>query len=208
MNPQLPAIYLHVPKLGREVVLRPLENSPEDRHRVSTAYRALPESARTNRFWSNNASLSEKMIDRLLNADQHDHVVWAMLDPQDPEQPGIGASSFWRDPKDRTTAEFSITVGERFQRHGIGTLLLSLLWLIARQHNIESFFGHVRIDNRPALRWFGKVGVENTVLSGDVRLTWPLRSPDDIDALTAPPALLPQIADWQRQLAPLIEPKA
>ncbi len=205
MNPHLPAITLHVPKLARQVVLRPLENSLEDRHRVSTAYCALPESARMNRFWSNNASLSEKMIDRLLNADQHDHVVWAMLDPQDPAQPGIGAASYWRDPSDQTTAEFSITVGERFQRHGVGTLLLALLWLIARQHKIESFFGHVRTDNRPALRWFGKIGVESTVQSGDIHIIWPLRSPEEIDALIHPPALLPQIADWQRQLAPLIE---
>lgn len=208
MPPQLPAITLHVPKLGRDVVLRPLENSPEDRHRVRTAYRALPESARMNRFWSNNASLSEKMIDHLLSADQHDHVVWAALDPSDPELPGIGAASYWRDLNAPTTAEFSLTVGARFHRHGIGTLLLSLLWLIARQNNIQSFFGHVRFDNRSALRWFGKIGVDGTVQSGDIHVTWPLRSPEEIDALTAPPALLPQIADWQRRLALLIEPKA
>jgi len=161
-----------------------------------------------NRFWSNNASLSEKMIDHLLNADQLNHVVWAALDPSDPELPGIGAASYWRDPNNPTTAEFSITVGARFQRHGIGTLLLALLWLIARRHGIQSFFGHVRFDNRPALRWFGKIGVDSTVQSGDIHVNWQLRSPEEIDALTAPPAILPQIADWQRQLDTLIEPKA
>lgn len=205
MTPPLPAITLHVPKLGRDVVLRPLENSPEDRQRVRTAYRALPESARMNRFWSNNASLSEKMIDHLLNADQLNHVVWAALDPTDPELPGIGAASYWRDLHNPSAAEFSITVGARFHRQGIGTLLLSLLWSIARRNNIESFFGHVRFDNRPALRWFGKIGVDSSLQSGDIRISWPLRSPEEIAALTAPPALLPQIADWQRQLAPRLE---
>ena len=201
------AISIHVPKLGRDMMLRPLKNTSEDRQRVDAAYRALPQSARMNRFWSNNASLSEKMIDRLLDADQKNHVVWAMLDPQDPTIPGVGAASFWRDPEHPTTAEFSVTIGQSYQRHSIATLLLALLWLIARQHGIESFFGHVRTDNRPALLWLGKVGVDVNVSSGDALLTWPLRSPDEIDTINDPPPLLPQIADWQRQLAPLIDLK-
>ena len=195
-------IPIHLPTVDQDVVLRPMRDTPNDRDRARRAYAGLDSASRMNRFWSNNASLSEAMVDRLLQADQYNHVVWAALPSDSSDLPGIGAASYWRDPKDERTAEFSITVAPAFRRAGIGTMLLALLWSIARFHGIDSFVGHVRPENRAAIRWLSGLEGDHRFAAGEVLIHWPLKSVDELEEGGNNNPLKRQIAHWQRILNP------
>ena len=102
---------------GSPVAARPL--GPADRKHIAEGYRRLSEDSRYQRFWVHTGELiGDRMLNRLLNADQINHAVWAVVDPTR-EYPGIGAASYWRSQEDPLEAEFSATVQDADQGRGV-----------------------------------------------------------------------------------------
>ena len=143
---------------GSPVAARPL--GPAHRRQIAEGYRRLSPESRYQRFWVHTGELiGDRMLNRLLNADQVEHAVWAVVDPTR-EYPGIGAASYWRSQEDPLEAEFSATVLDADQGRGVGTLLLAVLWLTAYSIGIERFVSHVMPENRKAVRWLVDTGAE------------------------------------------------
>lgn len=141
---------------GGRALLRPL--TPADKPRVREAFRRLSRQSRYHRFFTPLEVLDGKLLDRLTSADGIDHVVWAALDPDHPDDPGMGAASFWRSRTDPSEAEFSITVADEHQGRGVGTLLLATLWLQARRLGIERFRLIALTENFPVIHWMESLG--------------------------------------------------
>ena len=118
----------------------------------------LSAESRYHRFFTPLNALDDALLDRLTSADGVNHVVWAALDAHDPDDPGLGAASFWRDPGSPSRAELSITVADEHQGQGVGTLLLALLWLLARSVGISEFFVVALSDNGQVIRWLRDLG--------------------------------------------------
>lgn len=95
-------------KDGGRAILRPL--TPADKPRVQEAFRRLSRESRYSRFFTPLEVLDGKLLDQLTSADGVDHVVWAAMDAERPDDPGMGAASFWRSRERPTEAEFSATV--------------------------------------------------------------------------------------------------
>jgi acetyltransferase len=55
-------------------------------------------------------------------------------------------------------AEFSVLVSDRFQRRGIGTLLLSRLLEVARAEGLSRITAEILFDNRPMQRILKELG--------------------------------------------------
>lgn len=156
-EPSAPEFPLIVPLPdGGRAALRPV--TPEDKPRVREAFRRLSCESRYRRFFTPLSKLDGKLLDRLTSADGVDHVVWAALDPDRPDDPGMGAASYWRSTTDRSEAEFSVTVADEHQGRGIGTLLLATLWLLALRAGIERFCLIALSDNVPVIHWMESLG--------------------------------------------------
>ena len=144
---------------GRPVALRPIE--PADRDRLATGFDALSTASRRLRFLGSVSNLSEAHLSYLTEVDGHDHVAWGALDLTDPALPGFGVGRFIRLGKTEgldTVAEFSLTVLDSAQGHGVGQLLLAVLAVVAPSVGVETLRGVVAQDNDRMLRWLRRLG--------------------------------------------------
>lgn len=169
---------------GTPVVARRL--TTEDRDYVAEGYRMLSPDARYQRFWVRDGDIiGDAMLDRLLRGEPPDHAIWTVFDPAREGFPALGAASFWRSKTDPTDAEISATVLDRDQGRGVGTLLLSILWLVAYRYGIETFTGYTMPENTAALRWMRDTGAQGEWDGYNAVFRWKL---GDLDALPATPA--------------------
>lgn len=150
---------------GFRMLLR--EVVPEDRARALEAFDRLSVGSVHHRFWTDLSILDEKMVDRLVIADQINHVAWCALDPDNLDDPGYGACSLWRYSDDPTSAEISFTILDAFQGRGIGTVLMAVLWVLAKRLGIDLLRANVLVGNRRAVAWFMELG-GRVVESGEV----------------------------------------
>ncbi len=141
---------------GTPVLLRRI--GPGDRAAVLGAFARLSPESRQARFWTRYEKLPESILQRFLHGDPARQDVWAALDPAQPADLGHGGGSWWRDEGDGTLAEISFTVADDSQHRGVGTLLLAVLWLSARERGITRFVAHVLPENEAARTWFAALG--------------------------------------------------
>jgi acetyltransferase len=178
---------------GTPVVARPL--SPADRDHVAEAYRRLSPESRYHRFWTQTGEvIGERMLERLLQADQVNHAIWALLDP-DRAFAAFAAASYWRSPDDPAEAEFTVTVLDADHRRGAATTLLAILWLNAYAHGIERFVGYVMPENRKAIRWMTATGATGAWDGYKVTFHWNLGDPRALPLTTAGGHLASQLAE-------------
>ena len=125
---------------------------------LADAYQRLSPASRYNRFWTHGGDvIGDKMLDRVLRQDLATHVSWAVLDPSR-ESPSMGAASWWRDGASSKEAEFSAVVLDADQGRGVGTLLLAILWCIARRAGIDALVAYALTENRQAANWMRDTG--------------------------------------------------
>ena len=79
--------------------------------------------------------LSEAMVRYLTDVDHHDHEAVVALDAATDE--GVGVARYVRDPERPTRAEAAVTVTDDWQGRGLGTLLLELLAVRAREEGVN-----------------------------------------------------------------------
>jgi GNAT superfamily N-acetyltransferase len=183
---------------GTPVVARPL--TPSDRAYVAEGYRLLSPDARYQRFWVRDGEIiGDAMLDRLLTGDLPNHAIWTVFDPAREGFPGLGAASFWRSKDDPTDAEISATVLDRDHGRGVGTLLLSILWLVAYRYGIETFTGYTMPENVAAIRWMQATGAQGEWDGYNAVYRWKLGDLDAIPETSAGTDLAGRLAD----LAPL-----
>lgn len=141
---------------GLQVLLREVNRS--DEKRALAAFDQLSVDTIYQRFWSNLVTLNRSMVERLVVADQVDHIAWCAMNPSDPDGIGYGAASLWRCGRGSSGAEISFTVLDASQGKGLGTVLMGLLWVLARRLDIEFLRANVLSSNRGAVRWFLDLG--------------------------------------------------
>jgi acetyltransferase len=70
-------------------------------------------------------------------------------DPETGEREIMGVARLSRNGADPTEAEFSVLVSDRFQRRGVGTLLVERLLEVGRAENLRRITAEILLDNRP-----------------------------------------------------------
>jgi hypothetical protein len=103
------------------------------------------------------------------------------IDLDRPEDPGIGVARFIRDPFERQVAEAAVTVADRYQGQGAGTLLLGALAARAREEDITVFRHYVLAGNEAMLEVFDHLGATRGLEAGGlwrVDLELPKRASD------------------------------
>ena len=117
------------------MLLRPLRS--EDAHFLEEGLARLSTASRITRFFAPIAQFSPNQLAYLSDVDQHDHVAWGALDVSSEAPLGIGVGRFTRLPDEPHVAEVAVAVIDDYQRHGLGGLLLGVLYGLARERGVE-----------------------------------------------------------------------
>lgn len=125
---------------GTRALLSPL--GPEDRDLLEEGLEELSIQSRYTRFGQGRGPLSEAELDYLSNIDQHTHVAWGVA--VDGEGAGVGR---YIRMDDLGCAEIAVTVLDRFQNRGLGTVLFKVLAAVARADGISEFCFEVMPTN-------------------------------------------------------------
>ncbi len=152
------------------VDVRPVR--PNDGQTIQNGMYALSPKSRYFRFFSPINKLSTEQLHYFTDIDQHDHVAWIALAHDLADQPGVGIVRFIRFPDQPHIAEFAVTVIDAYQKQGLGTLLMAVLYLMARKCGIELLRAFVLPENRVAMTWLEHLGAsakfENDILQMDI----------------------------------------
>lgn len=127
---------------GARALLSPLV--PGDRLLLVEGLAELSIESRYARFGQGVGSLTEAELDYLTKIDLRNHVAWGGA--IDGEGAGIGRYISLGDPG---MAEIAVTVLDRYQRRGLGTLLFQALVAVARADGISEFLFQFVPENAP-----------------------------------------------------------
>lgn len=147
---------------GHRVLVRQLER--QDRPVLAEAVAALTERSRFLRFHSGIARLSESTLRSLTEIDHHDHEALAAVEPTSGAI--IAVARFIRDDADPHAAEVAVTVGDSWQRRGLGALLLRRLARRAVDVGVHHFTADVLAENRATLDLLRRLGTVDTTRDG------------------------------------------
>jgi RimJ/RimL family protein N-acetyltransferase len=190
---------------GSRVLVRPI--LPADADRLVAGFEALSPRSRYQRFLMPVTQLSAEQVRFLTEIDYHDHMAWVALALGEPGEPGAGVARYVRLPDEPTVAEAAVTVADRYQGRGLGTLLLGMLAASALESGIEVFRNYVLASNAAMVSVFESLGAtaeaeDEDVVRIDMALT------DDVDDLPDTPAgrVFREVATRTRQPALLDGP--
>lgn len=130
--------------------------SADDEPGLAAFYKRLSPESRRNRFFTD-AKPGESAIDQMCdNSDPQKVLTMIVQRYSEGESRIIATGSYFA--VDANTAEVAVTVEDKFQGKGLGTLLLERLALLAIQHGFTEFKAITHADNKAMLEVFRKSG--------------------------------------------------
>ena len=140
---------------GHQIRIRAI--SADDQELLHEHFRGLSRRSIYFRFMGFKRDLSAQDLKRFTELDFIDHVGLAATITENGRERFIGVGRYLR-LKDPQTAEVAFAVLDDYQGHGIGTLLLEHLAIIARSNQITELEAEVLADNRQMLEVFAHSG--------------------------------------------------
>ena len=133
---------------GMEIFLRPIK--PEDAPLLVEFFHALSPTSVYYRFFSPLPELPLSMLTRFTQIDYDRDIVVVAIKQTSGGERILGVVRLMSDP-DVTSAEFAITVGDAWQKEGIGTALLEHAIHIAKERGVQFIWGIVLPENKGML---------------------------------------------------------
>jgi acetyltransferase len=148
---------------GTPVHVRPIV--PEDKPRLAAGLRNLSPESAYRRFLSPKVSFSEAELRYLTEVDQRDHIAYvALIDDM-----LVAVARCVR--VDADTADIAVTVGDPWQRLGLGRALGGIVAEKAREQGVTRIAGTMLAGNGPAFRLMRGFGthIDHDEISHGVR---------------------------------------
>ncbi|MDB6111355.1 MAG: GCN5-related N-acetyltransferase [Pedosphaera sp.] len=159
-------------KDGTRALLRPV--IPEDKSRITNGLVQMTPHSRYLRFFTPTAKLTAEQLRYFTEVDQENHVAWIAVDPSALGQPALGIARFVRLNGNQPLAEMALTVIDAYQHKGLGNYLLAVLYLMAREREIQVLRAVILPENRSVSDWFQKLGGTGTFAEGAYQVDLPV----------------------------------
>lgn len=117
---------------------------PDDAEVVLAGFRSLSPDSLRSRFFTPVPRITPDVEHELVRVDHHDRIVLLAFDEHGHLAGGARAI---RDRHDASAAEVAVTVGDPYQRRGLGSRLLRHLGGVAWAQGIDHLVGHVLVEN-------------------------------------------------------------
>ncbi len=135
---------------GTDITIRPIR--PEDAENEAAFVEALSAEARYFRFAQNLDTLTPAMLARFTQIDYDTEMALVgVVNDGTADAHFVGVARYVTNP-DRASCEFALTVGDKWQGHGVGTEMMRRLMVIARDRGLEVMEGEVLANNTKMLR--------------------------------------------------------
>lgn len=145
---------------GMPILVRPVQS--DDKQLLETGFELLSRQSRFLRFFRPVTKLSAKELDYYCAVDQSDHIAICALDTTQDETRPLGIARCIRARDKTDEAELAVTVIDRFQGRGIGTILLAAIAHAAITQNITKFVGTILTENDSMLNLLVKLEASST----------------------------------------------
>ncbi len=143
-------------KDGTPVWVRPMR--PEDADMVQAFVRNMSDESRYNRFMSSIKQLSQNVLVRFTQLDYDREMALLMLKRhEDGSEEILSIARYITDP-DSVTCEFGISVSDQWQGHGIGVMMMNLLFDAARHQGLLTMRGEILTANTGMQKLTRKLG--------------------------------------------------
>jgi len=157
---------------GEEVTVRAV--LPEDAGHVRTGFDQLSEQSRFFRFLNAHPALTESDLARIAAGNDADHMAIGALTREDHPAP-MGIARYIRFAGAPERAEMAVTIVDRFQRRGLGRLLVTALGDQAVADGITCFVAFVHARNEGMLALLRGMGARTAARHGsELELHLPL----------------------------------
>ena len=167
---------------GTPVTIRPIR--PEDEPLMVKFHEGLSEESVYMRYFhmmNLDQRTTHERLTRIcfIDYDREMALVAEYTDPDTGEREIMGVSRLSRRGASPEEAEFSVLVGDRFQRRGVGTLLVSRILDVGRAEDLKHITAEILLDNRPMQNISRKLGfhlrrdTEEMVVKADLDLYQP-----------------------------------
>ena len=159
---------------GKRICLRSIRVSDEKRMRDGIA--RLSEQSRYMRFFSVQPMPSDPVIDRLLDADGHDHIAWGAIHLDGRENPAVGAVHAIRSEHHPQAGEFSVAVLDEYHGLGLARMLTTVLLIHCEVEAMCDLEVQTLAENMPAIRFILSIGaVRQESEAGIISFRLPVR---------------------------------
>jgi acetyltransferase len=148
---------------GTRVPMRPMR--PEDIDYEQRFVRGLSDQSRYQRFLHQLPELPPAMLARFTQLDYDRELALVAFAPDRSEFIGVGR---YMPNADGETAEFALTVADKWQGHGLGRVLLEKLCDCARAAGYRTLYGHILNANRDMLGLADRLGFTHVSRDADI----------------------------------------
>lgn len=160
---------------GKRICLRSIRQSDEARMREGIA--RLSEQSRYMRFFSVQPMPSDPVIDRLLDADGHDHLAWGAIHLDGQDNPAVGAVHAIRSENHPQAGEFSVAVLDDYHGLGLARMLTTVLLIHCEVEAMCELEVQTLAENMAAIRFILSIGAEKQDSeAGVISFRLPVRS--------------------------------
>jgi GNAT superfamily N-acetyltransferase len=142
---------------GTPLIVRPIRAGDKDLLTVGLA--RLSDDSRHKRFLSPKPRFTDAELRYLTEVDGIDHVAYVALRGDAPMEL-VGVARLVRDKDDPARAEIAVTVGDCWQRRGIGRMLGDRLAMAARDRDVRWLTATMAADNVAAHHLFDHVSTQ------------------------------------------------
>jgi acetyl coenzyme A synthetase (ADP forming)-like protein len=175
---------------------------PEDGAAFETFVAGLSSESRRHRFFSESAPPPEALLPLCDSSDSRKCLTLIALREESGTPRIVASGSYFA--RDRTTAEVAFAVADSLRGHGLGTILLERLALLALQKGFSRLWAVTHADNVAMREVFVESGltVKESVEGGDI----------EVEISLAPTEITAQRAEWRERVAaaaslhPLLHP--
>lgn len=135
--------------------------TPADRTQIQAGLKFMSHESIRNRFMGSKKEFTEKELDYLTSLDGWNHYALGVEENEGAHR-GVAVIRMVRSGEDSTLAEVAITIIDEYQRIGLGSLLLDLIFLAAKERGIKRFSFTFLPQNEGIIKLVAKKGIPVT----------------------------------------------